>query len=266
MLNSMTSHAIAILSFNHPDLTQKCIESVYSTNYQGEIYLIHNGSLQKNILTLQNLFPNINHLVLDKNKGYSGGVNFSLSEIFKKFETCLFLTNDTELIQRPTSIPNYFSSVQSFKRKTEQIDSVGGLIDIKNGRLLHRKNETDFFNSDQFVPYIPGTAFWITADVFKTLNGFDESFHTYWEDVDFSYRAKLSGIAIKHSHDTIIRHKIGKTCHKDDFYTYYLYQRNRKKFMQKHHLTGFRFWFLFYKDLLRMNKNRFQTTWKIIND
>jgi GT2 family glycosyltransferase len=262
----MNAHAIAILSFNHPDLTEKCIKSVLALNYSGEIYLIHNGSHEKNVLNLKNLFPDITHLVIEKNKGYTGGANFTLSEVFKKYQTCLFLTNDTELQQLPKSIPTDFSSVHSLKRKTEFIDSLGGLIDIKNGKLLHRKNMSDVYNTKQFIPYIPGTAFWITKSIFESLKGFDETFHTYWEDVDFSYRAHLSDISVNHSFDTIIRHKIGKTCHKDDFYTYYLYQRNRKKFMQKHGLTSLRFWFLFYKDLLRMNKNRFKTTWKIIND
>ncbi len=262
----MNSFSIIVLSYNHPDLTARCIQSIYNLDYKGEIYLAHNGSLEKHIGQLQTAFPHVTHLISKNNTGYSGGANFALSEVFKKYYTVLFLTNDTELLQLPKIIPNHFSSVKSLKRQTEKIDSLGGLIDLKNGKLLHRKDDIDIFNQNQYMPYIPGTAFWLSKNVFEILEGFDESFHTYWEDVDFSYRAHLNKIIILHSNETLIRHKIGKTCHKNDFYTYYLYQRNRKKFMQKHHLTTLRFWFLFYKDLFKNCKFRFKTTWKILND
>lgn len=260
------SFAISILSYNHPDLTEKCVRSVLSRGYVGEIYLIHNGSLLKNETHLKNLFPQILHFSVPQNRGYSAGANFVLSTVFQKYETCLFLTNDTELIQLPKIIPHEFSSVQSYKRQTEKIDSIGGLIDIKHGRLVHRKNETDQYNIKDYIPYVPGTAFWMTKKIYESIGPIDETYHTYWEDVDFSYRAGLKKIPLSHSTDTIIRHKIGKTCHKDDFYTYYLFQRNRKRFMKKHNLTNFKFWILFYFDLLKNMKSRYSITWKIIND
>lgn len=261
----MNQYAITILSFNHPEITSKCIDSVLKLT-SDNIFLIHNGSLKKHSDELVKKYPLITHLFLESNKGYTGGANFALTESFKIHNTVLFLTNDTELLELPKNIPADFSSVKSFKRQTEQIDSMGGLIDIKNGKLLHRKNKVDIFDSKQFIPYIPGTAFWITKDTFEKLGGFDESFHTYWDDVDLSYRAALKKINLNHCNDTVIKHKIGKTCHSNSFYTYYLYQRNRKKFMKKHHLTTLRFWFLFYKDLFKNVKSRYKTTWDIIND
>ncbi len=258
--------AIIILSYNHPDLTSRCIDSVLKLISNQTVFLLHNGSLKKHSDQLLKNYPQITHLFLETNKGYTGGANFALTEAFKKYNTVLFLTNDTEILQLPQNIPTEFSSVKSYKRQTEQIDSIGGLIDIKKGKLLHRKNKTDIFESQQFIPYIPGTAFWLTKSIFESLCGFDETFHTYWDDVDLSYRAILKNIKLSHSDDTVIKHKIGKTCHKDSFYTYYLYQRNRKKFMQKHGLTTLRFWLLFYKDLLKNVKSRYKTTWNILND
>jgi GT2 family glycosyltransferase len=263
---SVNSYAIAILSYNHPEITQKCINSVLKLNFSGEIYLIHNGSTQKHIDLLMNIYPTLTHRILPENAGYAVGANFTLSEVFKTYSDVLFLTNDTELIQLPPSKPNLFSSVKSYKRKTDQIDSVGGLIDIKYGRLFHKKNLEPSTNSIDLMTYIPGTAFWINKYFFEALGGFDESFHTYWEDVDFSYRAHLNKYPLGHCNQTVIRHKIGKTCHKHDFYTFYLYQRNRKKFMQKHKLTNLYFWLSFYKNIIKNCKFRFLTTWNILND
>lgn len=258
-----TPYAIVILSYNHPEITSQCIESVLiKNNFPSEnIYLVHNGSQPNHVQTLKHRFPQITHIESEQNKGYSGGANLGLSTAFLKHNLVLFLTNDTLLEKRPNHPPEGFSSVKILKRKTNQIDSLMGRIDIKKGQLQHVKEQQLLEGKNL---YIPGTAFWISADVYKKLNGFDESYLTYWEDVDFSWRAEKNQIILKHNEETVVRHKIGKTCHHNDFYTYYLFQRNRKKFMKKHNLTSLYFWIVFYYDIIRFCRYRFKFLWRII--
>lgn len=260
------NYGIAVLTYNHPEISKKCLDSVLKLkNEHTPIFIIHNGSDAKNILLLKNHFPDLIHVILEKNKGYSGGVNFALKTVFEKFDHALFLTNDIEVLKLPDIIPLGFSSVQILKRNTVNLDSVMGSIDIKQGRLSHIKT-TDELNQKKISQhlYIPGSAFWINLQTFNLLSGFDESFHTYWEDVDFSYRANLQKINLNYDPSTLVKHKIGKTCHKNDFYTYYLFQRNRKKFMIKHQLTSCLFWFRFMYDILKVCKYRFSYLWRIV--
>ncbi|HOV15619.1 MAG TPA: hypothetical protein PK771_15130, partial [Spirochaetota bacterium] len=82
--------------------------------------------------------------------------------------------------------------------------------------------------------YIPGTAFFITKDAFVRTGGMNESYHTYWEDVDFSFRARRLGFRMARSFDANISHLVGKTCHKKSVYTTYYFQRNRIRFAISH--------------------------------
>ncbi len=61
-------------------------------------------------------------------------------------------------------------------------------IDKDENEIKQRDfRETDFFT---------GAAFYIAAETFNTIGGFDEKFFLYYEDLDFSLRAKQNGITI----------------------------------------------------------------------
>ncbi|HIB83073.1 MAG TPA: glycosyltransferase family 2 protein [Chromatiaceae bacterium] len=47
--------------------------------------------------------------------------------------------------------------------------------------------------SDRSVDHVIGAFFFVRRDVFEEINGFDERFFVYLEDVDFSLRAKKAG-------------------------------------------------------------------------
>jgi GT2 family glycosyltransferase len=255
---------IVVLTYNHPDITSKCLDSLLAhVKNTDNITIVHNGSDLKNTNLIKNKYSQLHHQFLPTNIGYSGGANAGLKQAFQKYSNVLFLTNDIELLKLPETAPNGFNAVTIYKRNTNLIDSIYGSIDTRIGKISHLKEMTK--NQEQHL-YIPGTAFWIDRATFEELSGFDESYHTYWEDVDFSYRAQLKKIPLKYSQETVVKHKIGKTCHKNDFYTYYLFQRNRKKFMLKHGLLSMRFWLSFLFDITKLCKYRFHYFWRILND
>ncbi len=232
------NYCVAILSYNHPEITSKCLKSVLSLLSTKSIYLIHNGSDEKNIQFLQNEFATINHLIMEKNKGYSGGVNYIFENCFKEFDRIVFLTNDIELVNFPKNLPRekglYAPLV--FFRKIEKIDSLGGFFEPSKLKLTHVKDlysfehffkERRFFKQTK-IPYVPGTAFVIDKEIYLDIGKMDESLHTYWEDVDFSARAYLRGHKIGVIKDLQVLHRVGKTCHQKPFYTTYLFQRNKR--------------------------------------
>lgn len=303
MVSDSLSHnyAIVLLSYNHPDLTERCIGSVLELNFpKNHFFLIHNGSETKNINRLQNRFPDISHVIIPENIGFAAGTNFGLKKAFTDFAYVFFLTNDTEVLKIPSFIPPQFQfiSPEILKRNTTKIDSVAGIVNSRLGTLKHlkintlpnyefvlNKDNTNNLDSKYFELntiyklkkhesfYIPGTSFVIHKNIFNLLNGFDESFHTYWEDVDFSFRFKNVDFKMYTTQLFSLKHKIGKTCHKDRFYTLYLYQRNRKKFMKKHNQFNIFFIINYSKDLFNIffkiifKKNRAQNLkylWKVI--
>ncbi len=267
----MNPIAAAVLSYNHPEHTANCLQSALNFFKAQNIFLIHNGSLSQHKQTLKNQFPDIHHIELVINKGFTGGANTLLKFAFKSHSTVLFLTNDTELTAVDFSFKNnlknpdlFFSSIKLMKRNSNDVDSVMGFLNPSCGKLSHQK-KNELFNK-KLIPYIPGTAFWISKKYFELLGGFDESFHTYWEDVDFSLRAQKLGLELNQDQNTIAKHKIGKTCHKDRFYTYHLYQRNRGRFMRKHHMTSFKFYTHYIYDLIKHSKKDYAKAYYIFKD
>ncbi len=274
------NYAIVVLSFNHPDLTSKTVDSVLlKKDISIPVYLIHNGSDPKNVSLLQIKYPSVKHLILTVNKGYSGGANFGLSEIFKIEKNILFLTNDTEVLNLSDEFPPAldFFSITILKRNSSLVDSVLGTINLSSGRLQHLKSRSQIVNFENNIrPYIPGTAFGITKNAFSQVSGFDESLHTYWEDVEFSLRAfKTANLNCGYCDSFSVKHKIGKTCHKHRFYTLYLFQRNRRWIMKKFGLSKRKFLLYYCYDMTKLlfkilkAKNRrthLLLFWKAIND
>jgi GT2 family glycosyltransferase len=228
----MNMHVV-ILSFNHPKLTAQCVLSALKLIPSEKIHVVHNGSTEAHITELRELFPEINHLVSFHNRGFSGGANLGLTAGFAQSEWILFITNDCELTRFSENNlePGVYAPL-IFKKGTEQVDSLGGAINSKNLNLRHLTSAHGLRANELF--YIPGTAFFIHRTAFEKLNGFDESLGTYWEDVDFSLRAHKSNIKTGIFDSIWLRHKIGKTCHKDPYYTTYLYSRNQARIARRH--------------------------------
>lgn len=234
----MGSLAIVILSYNHSQLTTECVDSVLQLTTEIPLFLIHNGTDKKQKEYLYKKFTSsqVIHLDIAVNKGFSGGANHGLTAALKAYNWVLFLTNDTLLKELPK--PDYFNKLQSGQyaplilvKRNQKVDSLGGAINPNKGHLYHIKSQEDFqkiktAQKNEYV-YIPGTAFVIDQKTFFTSKGFDEKLGTYWEDVDYSLYLQKNNHHLGVLPEVIIEHKIGKTCHKDSYYTTYLFHRNR---------------------------------------
>lgn len=225
-----------ILSYNHPQHTSECIESTLSFFKPSEITLIHNGSLAKNVSLLKNNYPFLDHLYLPQNTGFSGGANRGLNYFFSKHlnNFALFLTNDTLIKSLPhkLNLAEGLFAPKVWRRETGKIDSLGAAIDLSTMKLKHLQKKNETLNSNEKF-YVPGTAFLIDKSTWENCGPFDESLHTYWEDVDLSLRNQnFLGVC----EEIELIHKVGKTCHKKKFYTSHLFPRNREIIKERYGL------------------------------
>lgn len=241
--------AHVILSFNKINQTIQCLSFLIKivSPRKTPIFLVHNGSHSGIVDELQVKFPEIHHIVLENNFGFTGGANHGLNEAFCYADWVYFHTNDTETLCLPEQLPPNPSLLAPMikRRNQDSLDSLGAYLDLSNLKPQHFRDELGFEHllsslkkeKLNIVPYIPGTAFLIHRDVFQDLGGFDQSFHTYWEDIDFSYRLyKKNPQALGVCRAWVLKHKIGRTCHKDPFYTQNLFPRNRELFRAKHNI------------------------------
>ncbi len=239
----MKDSCIVVLYYNKTTHTKICLDSIINSGYApGMILAFDNGSDIENHNIILQTCPEIKHNRIDENKGYSGGFNEAVKwAIAEGFKNILFCTNDTKVFPDTIDKCEYYSkkfnssliAPKIIYFKSQDIDSIGGSFDNEKFKLKHYKENNLPLELDPQSDYIPGTAFWLSDEVFKKLNGMDESYHTYWEDVDFSFRAHKQGIKMVRCYDAVISHSVGKTCHKKPLYSIYYYQRNRIKFCKK---------------------------------
>ncbi len=225
------------MSFNHPHLTAKCLDSILDHFKETKVFLIHNGSDEKNINYLKDKYPLIQHIIISENKGFTGGANLGLKYVFQEFEWVYFYTNDVLTHAVPMQVPvekGLFAPV-IYRRKIEKIDSIGGVFYPWLKKIYHCKSIQEFNKKRIWgFSYIPGTAFLVHKNVFNEIGEFDETLHTYWEDVDYSVRINLKKLKLGVVQDWKLIHKVGKTCHKNKFYTSFLFQRNKNLISQRY--------------------------------
>jgi len=237
-------HTVVILHFNKLRLTFRCIESVLSAGYSPKtVYCFDNGSQTEFFHALTKQFPDIHQERIEKNRGYSGGFNAALRWVFSTGkEAALFLTNDTVLYPKAVELcsetaaktdSGLVAPCVTYLKQPDLIDSSGAYFDINQCNLNHYREYGLQTQMTGQTDYIPGTAIWISSSAFEKLNGVDESYHTYWEDVDMCFRARKEGIKMARCYNARVGHGVGQTCHKKPIYTAYYYHRNRIRFCRK---------------------------------
>ena len=222
-----------VLSFNHCELTQRCVQSVQKFFLDEKIILVHNGSESRVVEKLKNRFPGIHHLVMTNNLGYAGGMNKGLEHFYVTLNLpwCLAITNDAELMAMNFLVEELDARIIApliYFRSMKKIDAWGAWYEIKKGKLHHHRDMDKLVGEfDHSTFYIPGTAFLVHREVLAKKHYFMGPLFTFWEDVLWSHQAKHLGFKLSRTNLITFKHGGGKTTRKDTTYTSYFYQRNR---------------------------------------
>jgi GT2 family glycosyltransferase len=138
---------------------------------------------------------------LDENKGFAAGANVALKNaISNDFNNLMLLSQDV-ILDSSSSEQMISELVRSkgivfptmYNRNTNQIFSKGGSVNKISGSIKLSTSRTPK-NSE----WADGSCLVFTKEVFNSVNGLYEKFFMYFEDVDFCYRVKSKGFALKH--------------------------------------------------------------------
>ncbi len=211
--------AIAIVHFGNPVITKNCVNSILDFGgFAPEILIVDNSS------NLELNLPSVTVLKPGKNLGFGAGVNLAIKALEKKgFEKFLVVNNDVifpekfceRLFEFLSSAP-IETSILTFQIKrfpeTQRVWFNGGYIDWLRLEGAHRdfnKRECEIKRRDfGEVDFFTGAAFFVTASVFKKIGGFDEKFFLYYEDLDFSLKAKHCGVKILFHPELKLFHRV----------------------------------------------------------
>lgn len=220
------SLVIIIVNYNGYADTWACLNSILTVH--GDlpfVVLIDNGS--KDAADLEILKSNYSHLHIIYNTENTGfgranniGIKWALQNV--DFEYLLLLNNDT-LIQ-PNSLHNLISPFNKdhrigittgkimYEYNRELVWYGGGDIDKKKGwpkiADFNKEATSTGANLSRYVSFVSGCAMMFSKASILQLNGFDEDFFMYCEDLELSIRAQTQGLKMFYESSSVIYHKV----------------------------------------------------------
>ena len=230
--------SVIITSYNSAAHLPRCIESLAAQTFQDfEVILVDNGSGDSSVLSEQmSLFPFHLHIEqLPNNLGFAPANNLGVRLAKGKWVVLL----NADAYPEPEWLQNYvrvaekspeysgFSSRQIQYTAPHLLDGAGDVYHIsglawRNGYNLQSHNY-GLEQKDIFSPC--GAAALYLRDEFLRLGGFDESYFSYFEDVDLGFRIRLEGGKCLYVPEAVVYH-VGSasTGKRSDFSVYYGYR------------------------------------------
>lgn len=211
---------IVIVNWNAGSKLFECLESIRHSNTDpsyrlGKCIIVDNASTDGSVEHIKDMDLPLKLIVNTQNKGFG----FACNQGSKcgTSEYILFLNPDVRLF--PDSLSKSVSFMKS--SNNQQIGIVGIQMVDHNGTihrnvarfptprsLIYQMIGFDRLWPHRFPPHfmadwthldsrvvdqVPGSFFLVRRSLFRNLNGFDERFFMYFEDLDFAYRARMAG-------------------------------------------------------------------------
>lgn len=193
---------IVLLNYNGIAYLKNCLDSIHR-NTKGDFSLIvvDNASTDGDYSFVSD-YPNTEFIPLDKNYGFSYGVNIGIKRANSEF--VVLLNNDTEveegwleaLVDCISKDEKVFSVCSKMIRlyERELIDDAGDEYCILGWAYKTGDGEcVENYTVQREVFSCCGGASIYRRNMFEEIGYFDENFFAYMEDVDLSYRAKIFG-------------------------------------------------------------------------
>ena len=269
-MNPSAKISIVILNWNGRKYLEQFLPSVLASDYSNfEVVIADNGSSDDTIAFLENTYPQIRIIRLEKNFGFAKGYNEALKQI--ESEYYFILNSDVELLRGSLKpLVDLLESDKTIaacqpklltygnKKLFEYAGGAGGWLD-KYGYPFAKGRIFDVFEEDhgqydasEPVFWASGAALFIRASVFHEVKGFDEYFFAHQEEIDLCWRIQLAGYRIYSCPAAVVYHVGGGTLPKGNSLKVYLNFRNNMIMLSK----NLPFWRAFFIIWFRIALNK----------
>lgn len=207
--------SVSIVSYNSQKYLGRCLQSVLAQSYpMVEIVLVDNASRVDPAALAKKHLPDVKFKYFrnDKNLGYTGGHNIGITNATGQYILCLnpdvflakdYIKNIVSALEKNSQIGAAQGQILKCRfddqlEKTNKIDSLGTKI-LPNHQYVELGGEkaaekyqqtTEIFGVTGAAPIFRRTAL---EQIKNNDQYFDETFHTYKDDVDISWRLRHAG-------------------------------------------------------------------------
>jgi len=228
---------------------------------EAEVIVVDNHSADGSVEYLAPLFPVVQFIVNTENRGFAKANNQALARASGEY--VLFLNPDTLVPE------NCFALCLEFMKKNPEAGALGVRMIDGRGRFLPESkrafpspmasfyklmglaalfpasgifNKYALGNLDEHknhgVDVLAGACMLVKKKILDALQGFDESYFMYGEDIDLSYRVQEAGYQNHYFAGTSIIHFKGESSRKSGFNYVKFFYSAMLVFVQKHYKTG----------------------------
>lgn len=259
-MSSPFSCSVIIVAYNSRDYIPACVASVSDAleNIDSEIFVVDNGSFVPILEEQKKAFPNVHWIVSQENLGFGKGCNLAAKQATKEI---LFFINPDTVVSKGTfqrtlaymaskadagavgcKILNGDGTLQwacrrSFPSPFAAICKTIGLSALfPKSKIFASYNMTYLDpNVETEVDAVSGSFLGVKREIFNQLNGFDEDYFMYGEDLDICLRIKKSGYRNYYYPGTSILHFKGQSSKTRRFRTFVDFYMAMLIFAKKHH-------------------------------
>lgn len=255
--------SVIIVNYNVKHFLEQCLCSVQKATkaIETEIIVIDNGSTDGSLEYLSSRFSEVRFIANNENYGFAKACNkgFRLSQgkyiLFLNpdtivpedcFQQCItFLELHTEAgalgVKMIDGARKFLKeSKRSFPSPVTSLYKLFGITKIFPRSKIFSKYHLGNLDADQTheVDVLAGAFMMIKRKVLEKMDGFDEIFFMYGEDVDLSYRIQKAGYKNYYFAETSIIHFKGESTRKGSLNYVRMFYKAMSIFVHKHYKSG----------------------------
>ena len=265
---SSPSVAIVILNWNGKHYLEQFLPSVLATTYSNfRIVVADNNSSDGSVTFLNQSYPSIEVILLEKNFGFAKGYNEALKKV--EAEYYVLLNSDVEvmpnwlepiisLLEQDKKYAACQPKILAYKNKSvfEYAGAGGGWLDaygypFARGRVFDIcEKDTGQYNTTEEVFWASGAALVIKSQVYHQMEGFDEYFFAHQEEIDLCWRMQLAGYKLFCCPHSVVYHVGGGTLPRGNSKKTFLNFRNNQVMLWKNLPWREKWWKVPYRQAL----------------
>ena len=196
--------SIVIYNENKETL-KKVIDSFFSLNFEKELIIIDNSPKDDLKLFCEN-FDNLRYIFTGENLGFGKGHNLAFETLKEKSDIHMIINPDVYFDSKEISdFLNWFYKEKDISLATPKVCFPDGStqniarniptpIALLKRKLKLNSGELDIKDNNIYnIPFAHGCFLVFKTEVFEKIQGFDERYFMYMEDIDIFIKAKKYG-------------------------------------------------------------------------
>jgi GT2 family glycosyltransferase len=232
---------VIIVTYNNEQDIFECLKSVFLSTYKHfKVMIIDNNSTDETVKLVKSKYPKVTIYPLKENMGFAAGNNFGIKKAISSRINNIFLLNPDTVIDKNClaqldkknnhqTILQPLILIHDSKKKTNLVNTSGSILNFLGFSYCgNYREKSNLISNDNDIALASGAAMFVPVSIFKKIGVFDKKFFMYYEDADFSLRARIYGINIQIIPSAKIWHKYNFSRNKNKFY---YTERNRLLFL-----------------------------------